>query len=206
MPSISPLQCTLLFVALAFFANVATSSDAMEVKILSGNSDLLVTSSADITGGTTAKRFLRQAAKASQKSVNYPSHDSESVAAEERGWFTNLFGRIENASESTFKKLLGSGKAKLKAFEKLEKKNTLTQGRPIWISVALICIQEAPSGNSLNNLVIGTIKDPSRRPKTWRVTSSVLTRALCDATQDCKGRTGFFSLTHYVHAAVVGNV
>ncbi|KAF4129573.1 hypothetical protein GN958_ATG21235, partial [Phytophthora infestans] len=56
------------------------------------------------------------------KSANYPSYESESVAAEERGWFTKVFGRIEDASESAFKNLLGNSEAKLKAFEKLERK------------------------------------------------------------------------------------
>ncbi|KAF4047353.1 hypothetical protein GN244_ATG00171 [Phytophthora infestans] len=125
MLALSRLRCTLLLVTLAFFTNVVTSSKAMEVKILSGNSDLLATSSADNTGSTTAKRVLSQAVKASQKSANYPSNESGSIAAEERGWFTKLFGRknhLEKASESTFTTLLGNAEAKLKAFERLERK------------------------------------------------------------------------------------
>ncbi|EEY60801.1 secreted RxLR effector peptide protein, putative [Phytophthora infestans T30-4] len=122
MLAVLMLRCTLLLVALAFFTNMVTSSEATDVKMLSDKFDLLVTASADNTGSTTAKRVLRQAVKTSQKSANYPSYESESVAAEERGWFTKVFGRIEDASESTFEKLLGNSKAKLKAFEKLEKK------------------------------------------------------------------------------------
>lgn len=130
MFSISWLRCTLRLVAFTFFTNVVTISTAMEVKTRSGNSDLLVTSSADnIDSSNTAKRSLRQVAKASQESVDYLSSKSKYVAAEERGWLTKLFGEkihLERASEAAYTTLLDDAAAKLKTFLKISGIGTIS--------------------------------------------------------------------------------